>query len=207
MDGMPARPAAIASHVVSPITTRLSAAGSRPVHVCPRHPRLDQVAGSQHVDVALHLLRLRARRQHDSVSERPESLEQVAGGREGRDLVDQLGVSPRLAVADRVAEAAFDVVAGDRRDELVAAHPVVPVDAPERDADPVVGEGPAPCDRMLVVRVDERAVDVDDCAMRGGSGVAIHAAPLPGGRGGQTCRALAKPIRGTTVALLLRLVV
>ena len=56
----------------------------------------------------------------------------------------------------------LDLLAGERGHELVAAHPDVAVDAPDREQDLVLAEGAVPGDRVLVVRVDERAVDVED---------------------------------------------
>jgi hypothetical protein len=57
-------------------------------------------------------------------------------------------------------------------DELVSAHPDVAMHPPHRKMDPVLTKGLIPTQGVLVVRVDERAVDVED-----GSG--RHGSPLP----------------------------
>ena len=94
-----------------------------------------------------------------------EVRDEVARALEGDDLLDQLDIALLLGVADRVAEALLRVVVGQGGDELVAAHADVPMDAPDREHDLVRPESAVPRDRMVVVRVDERAVDVED---RGG---------------------------------------
>jgi hypothetical protein len=48
------------------------------------------------------------------------------------------------------------------------------MDAPDRKDDPVLAEGPVPGDGVVVVRVDERAVDVEDGSWRQ-AGKAIRA--------------------------------
>ena len=59
----------------------------------------------------------------------------------------------------------IDVVARDRSDELVAAHPDVTVEPPHREDDLEAPERAVPGERVLVVRVDERAVDIQQrCA-------------------------------------------
>jgi hypothetical protein len=45
---------------------------------------------------------------------------------------------------------------------LVAAHADVPVQTPNREHDVVLPEGSVPTQRVLVIRVDERAVDIED---------------------------------------------
>jgi hypothetical protein len=47
-------------------------------------------------------------------------------------------------------------------DQLVASHADAAMDLPELHREPVRPEGAVPRDRVVVVRVDERAVDVDD---------------------------------------------
>ena len=89
--------------------------------------------------------------------------DQLRGTLDRPNLVDQLAVVLSLRLADRVAVAILDVVAGNRGDELVAAHPDVTVDAPDRRRQVVIAERPVPADRVLVVGVDEGAVDVENC--------------------------------------------
>jgi hypothetical protein len=67
-----------------------------------------------------------------------------------------------MRVAQLVAEPAFHLLTGDGRNELVAAHPDVPVQPPDGDDDPVAPKRPEPCERMLVVRVHEGAVEVEE---------------------------------------------
>ncbi len=96
-----------------------------------------------------------------------EVLHQRARARERLDLADQLGVEHLLGRTDLVALPRVEAFTGEGGDELVAAHPDVPVDPPQRQDEAVLAEGPEPCDRVVVVRVDQRAVDVQD---RGGHG-------------------------------------
>jgi len=45
---------------------------------------------------------------------------------------------------------------------VVAAHADMPMDAPDRQYLSVLAEGPVPGQGVLVVRVDERSVDVEN---------------------------------------------
>ena len=80
----------------------------------------------------------------------------------------QLG-GERLAVsgAQRLAERLLDRLVRDGGDEPVAAHADGAVQVPHRDDDAVVAERAVPRDHVLVVGVDEGAVDVEE---RGGGG-------------------------------------
>jgi hypothetical protein len=133
----------------------------------------------------LGLLELRGAREDDRMLATRELLEEVVRALERPHIVDELAVEPLLGVADRVAELALDLVAGDRGDELIAAHADVAVDAPDRRAYVVLAERAVPDDRVLVVGVDEGPVDVED---RGRA----HAAALP--RGGRSTRLGPAPI-------------
>jgi len=74
-------------------------------------------------------------------------------------LANQLRVLLTPGFLDRLVRGLVD--AGDEgRDELVSAHSDVPVDPPHREGDAMTTEGPPPRERMLIVRVDERPVDV-----------------------------------------------
>jgi hypothetical protein len=110
----------------------------------------------------LDLVLLRRAREHD----RPPALlqlgDQLARPLEDHDLVDQLGEQLALGGADPVAGLLLDLLAGDRADELVAPHPDVAVDPPHRRHHSVAAERAVPRDRVVVVRVDERPVDVED---------------------------------------------
>jgi hypothetical protein len=77
-------------------------------------------------------------------------------------FVDQLPVELGLGVADAVAEPLLDLFSGECCNQLVAAHPDVAVDAPHLQRQGMPAEGPEPGDRVVVVRVDECSVDVQD---------------------------------------------
>src|SRR5581483_3722562 len=67
----------------------------------------------------------------------------------------------RVRVAERVAQPVLDVTAGERRDDLVTAHADMAVDPPHRQDDLLGAKRPVPRERVLVVRVDERAVEIE----------------------------------------------
>jgi hypothetical protein len=81
---------------------------------------------------------------------------------EGFHLVDELEVELLLRRADVVSLLALDLVPGERGDDLVSAHADVPVDPPEREDDALLRERAVPRDDVVVVRIDERSVDVED---------------------------------------------
>jgi hypothetical protein len=60
-----------------------------------------------------------------------------------------------------VADASFDDCPGNCLDELVTAHADVAVNPPQRQDDLVPPECAMPGDRVLVVGVDERAIEVE----------------------------------------------
>jgi hypothetical protein len=64
-------------------------------------------------------------------------------------------------VTDRIAFLRVDLLADEGGDELVPAHAHCPVDAPDRQNDSVPKKRAVPRERVLVVGVDERAVDVE----------------------------------------------
>ena len=76
----------------------------------------------------------------------------------GEDRVEAL--LPRCA--HRIAEVALDPGAGDGGDELVASHADVAVKAPHGNVEVVIAKAARPCDRVVVRRVDERSVDVEE---------------------------------------------
>jgi len=90
------------------------------------------------------------------------------GGRSrlrGLALVTHLLELVAVRVSEVVSMPLIDVVARDRSDELVAAHPDVTVEPPHREDDLEAPERAVPGERVLVVRVDERAVDIQQrCA-------------------------------------------
>ena len=82
----------------------------------------------------------------------------------------------------------LDAVSGERVDELVAAHPDVAVDPPQRRRGAVAAKGSVPGDRVVVVGVDERPVDVED---RG-----AHARSLPTAGGSNASTRLGRGLGG-----------
>ena len=94
-----------------------------------------------------------------------------------------------LAAADRVAESILHLITGNGADELVAAHAVVTVKPPQGDLDVVVCKRAAPRERVLVIRVDERPIDIHDCAKPAGRmcvAALCHYPSVPRGERGQT---------------------
>jgi hypothetical protein len=91
-----------------------------------------------------------------------EQFEERPRARQRCDAVDQLGEERGLRGPHRVAVLGVPGVAGKPRNELVAAHPDGPMRAPGGNGATVLGKRPVPGQRMLVVAVDERAVDVED---------------------------------------------
>src|SRR5205085_6898526 len=89
----------------------------------------------------------------------------------------------------------LDLLGQQRGDELVAAHPDVAVDPPDRHHVPVLPERAEPGDGVVVVGVDERPVDVEDR----GCGWLAHETPwLPGGTpAGHPARTLGRMERYT----------
>ena len=84
------------------------------------------------------------------------------------DLAHQLILVDRAAgVPDLVTLVPVGLLADEGGDELVPAHADRPVDPPDRKHDPVLAEGAVPRERMLVVRVDQRAVDVEQSRLGG----------------------------------------
>lgn len=94
-----------------------------------------------------------------------------AGTGERLRLLDQTPVQVLLRSSDLVARPVLDFWAGERLNQLVAAHTHRAVQLPEQQHDAVLTEGPVPGDRVVVARVDERAVEVDERGKRhGGAG-------------------------------------
>lgn len=103
--------------------------------------------------------------------------QEVPGAGERTHLADHLGVSLALGRADAVPLPGLHVVAQEMPDELVAAHADRAMDPPPGHPMPVGGHRPLPGEHVVIVGVDERAVDVDD---RSGSHVRGAYPPEPG---------------------------
>jgi hypothetical protein len=110
----------------------------------------------------LHLVGLGRAGEHHLVAAVLQVGDQVAGALERLDLLDQRHVERFLGPPDVLALVLLDLVAAERIDEVVAAHADVAVDAPDRQQLAVLAEGAVPGDRVVVVGVDERSVDVED---------------------------------------------
>jgi hypothetical protein len=84
------------------------------------------------------------------------------------------GVSPIISafasVADPVSLLLVRLAADEGGDQLVPTLADVSVYSPDRQHDPVTPEGPVPRERVLVVRVDQRAVDIQQDGTRHGLG-------------------------------------
>jgi hypothetical protein len=77
-------------------------------------------------------------------------------------LPDQPAVLLALRVADAVAKLALGLLAAQGGHHLVAAHADVAVDAPDRQDDVVGDERAKPGDRVLIIGIHQRAVDVEN---------------------------------------------
>ena len=89
-------------------------------------------------------------------------LDQLARALHRLDLADQLHVERLLGRADLIAKLALGALIGQRGDQLVTAHPDVAMDPPQREHDLVLSKRTKPRDRVVIVRVDQRSVDVED---------------------------------------------
>ena len=118
------------------------------------------------------MLRLARTGEHELEAPPPDLLEQRPGRHERAHLVDHEVELLAPGFAQLLAVALLDLVTGHVRDEVVAAHADAAVQLPERQGDVDAAERPVPGERVLVVRVDEGPVDVED------RGVG-HAAVLP----------------------------
>ena len=85
-----------------------------------------------------------------------------------------------LPFADRVAELAIGLLVRQGLHELIAPHSDVAMDPPQWQHDAMVPERAIPRDRMVVVGIDERAVDVE---YRDGHGSSARRAPRTGHAG------------------------
>ncbi len=87
--------------------------------------------------------------------------DQLLRAAERPHLADQLRVLRAAGLLDRVLALPIDV-GNEGGHELVSAHADMPVDPPDRERDVVSPERPPPGERVVIVRVDKRAVDVEE---------------------------------------------
>jgi hypothetical protein len=125
-------------------------------------PGVGDVVCVEEVEIVVHLVLLRRRGEYDAMAAVAEGNEQVSSALEWSHFPDQLQVAVVLGVADGVADSGIPVVADQGGDELVAAHAHVAVDLPERQVDADARECPRLGERVVVVRVYKRSVDVED---------------------------------------------
>ena len=78
--------------------------------------------------------------------------------------------------AHRVAVMLLDLLAGHGGDKAVAAHAHVSVDPPQRHVVADLGEAARPGERVVVVGIEQGAVDVDEGDAQGSG----HGAQVPG---------------------------
>src|SRR4051812_31817975 len=132
----------------------------RPLDVVLGRPRVDAVARVQLAHEEVEIVLAGGAREHDREVAALQLAQQIRRTLERRALVSQLLELLRVRLAQIVAGTAFHVVAGDRRHVLVAAHPDVAVEPPHREDDVEAAKSAVPGERVLVVRVDQRAVEV-----------------------------------------------
>src|ERR1700730_8713510 len=87
---------------------------------------------------------------------------ELSRSREGLDFVDQLAVQLSLGRPHLLSVAQFELLARHGGHDLIRAHADMPVDPPHGYHGPVLAERPKPSDRVLVVGIDQRSVDIED---------------------------------------------
>lgn len=117
--------------------------------------------------------------------------DQLAGPPDRLDLADHAGVGVLLGLTDRAAEPTLDLLVRQRRHKLIATHADVTVDAPDRQHEIVRAKRAIPRERVLVVGVDERPVEIEDAEAQGPTKPALAGLIAPGAR----AAAAARPIR------------
>src|SRR5690348_11754044 len=125
----------------------------RRLDVVVGRPAVGQLPRVEQLQVAVELILRRRAREHDREAALLQVGDQLTRAFERLDLADQLGVRLAPELADLVAARLFDLLAGERGHQLVAAHADVPVDPPEREDGPAPAERSIPGERVLVVRV------------------------------------------------------
>ena len=110
--------------------------------------------------------------QHQPVTTFLDRYEQVAGTRQRRHLLKQRVDLLALLLPGLIAGPALQVLTSDSHDHLVPAHPDQPVQPPHRIGLAHRAQCPVPGERMLVIGINERPVNVKD-----GNGGVNHAQP------------------------------
>ena len=100
--------------------------------------------------------------EHDAPARRMEICQEVVGRFQRLDLADELAVLLLLGGTDGVPTLVLHPLAPHGGDELIPAHPHRSVDPPQRQGHPGAPERPVPGEGVVVVRVDEGPVHVDE---------------------------------------------
>src|SRR4051794_35366136 len=129
-------------------------------------PRIHELAGVEEIEVVVDLLLRRRARQDRREPPRLQVDDQISCALQRLDLADQLTVELVARVANPVSLLLVRLLADEGGNQLVPAHADVPVDAPERQHDSVAPERPVPRERVVVVRVDQGADDVEQRSTR-----------------------------------------
>ena len=124
-------------------------------------PAVGELPRVEDIEVVLDLLLLRRAGEHDRVAASLELLDELTRTGHRLHFADQLVILRPLGRANFVALLALGAIVGQGLDHLIATHADVAVDAPDRQHDAVVAERAIPRDRVVVVGVDERAVDIE----------------------------------------------
>src|SRR4051812_41824053 len=104
----------------------------RRLDVGRRGPRVREPARVEQIQVVLHFVRLRRACEHDGVPALLQICDEFARFRHRLDLVDERHVQRLPRRPDVVADRLVHVIRRQRRHELIAAHPDVRVDLPDR---------------------------------------------------------------------------
>src|SRR5437763_4895052 len=132
----------------------------RSLDVVLARPGVEAVARVELLDEELEIVLAGGAREDDGQPAALQLAQKIRRAFERRALVAQLLELLRVRVAQFVAGSAFHVVARDGSDVLVAAHPDVAVEPPHREDDVEAPKRAVPGERVLVVGVDQRAIEV-----------------------------------------------
>jgi hypothetical protein len=137
-------------------------------------PVVGEVPGVQQVECEVDVPLSAGAGQDEPVAPLLDRDEQVARTGQRGDLIEQRVDLLALPLARLVADPFLQLLAAERGDQLVPAHPDQPVDPPDRERLVERAQGPVPRHRVLVVGVDQGSVDVED-----GDALLTHDPPMP----------------------------
>ena len=150
--------------------------GLRAVGVLGRGQHGNGVVDAEALDGAPGELGVAGGRERHEVVVAVQLVHEVHRPGQGGQVVHDRGIPLAPGRAEVVPEAALDLVAGDVGHQPVASHADGAVQPVDRDDDVVRGERPEPRQGVVVRRVDESPVDVEDDRRVGG-----HHPRLPNG--------------------------